>query len=721
MQNLFGKQSASIGDIVRKKAAIAVSFVFLAIILEYLTYFLIFWTVGFFQYPWIDFLTIFIIGVVIFFLPFYGLEIGVSMFFLLAQCILCLINKPMFYYSGTVGTLSYLQVLGELGGVFTDDFVNPKVVLVLAVFWVGSLVWMCLIARFLSAKGTLSQQTLLLLLGACSTLGQALYTAKTVLISTLPTGQTVVESVQWLYERQYSDIGAYRAFGTYGFYMRHLEIAAEDKLSLGNTEELDELFASSPMASESAPAYFGALSGKNVVLVLMESVEWSVINAEYTPTLYAMASQGLSFPNFYGRNKTNISEELTILGSYHASRAVSALKSEALPFSLPNSLKKAGYQTAYFHPSEGDFYGRDKIMTPIFGFEQSYFLEQMDFLPGHTSKKGFYQLDSDSAMIKGMLDQMSATDRPFYSQIMTLTTHGDYTDLDSCRGAQREGTTCIGKDYTDMTAEERAEFEKNALVKCLFPYYNIITSYPKTFVEGTPTISAANDAGHKWLRYKQFQAGASDLDVGINALVADLQKKGTLEDTVFVFLADHSSYFSKMNYYCKDLDSTVDLSNAPTIYNIPFFIWCGSGMNLQTGTLPVEGYRAISFRGKEEGLSSGRIDKFTNTLDVLPTLYELLGYDYNTGLFLGKSVFDEEESIFRSAEAGVFDDECYFDGTYVIKDGVSYSLSAPEVSSFVAKLDAYYQKANALELIYYKNYFADRDIAEEGILLQKDS
>ena len=81
------------------------------------------------------------------------------------------------------------------------------------------------------------------------------------------------------------------------------------------------------------------------MLIVIESGEWYAINEEYTPTLYALANQGISMTNYYARDKTNHSEAMSILGSYpsQADNSIAPtltdpdrLLSNDFAFSLPN-------------------------------------------------------------------------------------------------------------------------------------------------------------------------------------------------------------------------------------------------------------------------------------------------------------------------------------------------------------------------------------------------
>ena len=55
-----------------------------------------------------------------------------------------------------------------------------------------------------------------------------------------------------------------------------------------------------------------SLYGDNLIVIMMESFEWFAIDPYNTPTLWDIkTNSGISFENFYAKNKTNISEDST--------------------------------------------------------------------------------------------------------------------------------------------------------------------------------------------------------------------------------------------------------------------------------------------------------------------------------------------------------------------------------------------------------------------------
>ncbi len=121
-------------------------------------------------------------------------------------------------------------------------------------------------------------------------------------------------------------------------------------------------------------AMTGKLAGKNVVLVLMESMDdWMI--GEHTPTIEKLMSEGISFTNFYtpvfGGIRTFNTEFSINTGSFLSSKGGYAFDyvTNAYPQSLANRLREAGYSAKTFHYNDPTFYSRGEF-SPAMGYEE---------------------------------------------------------------------------------------------------------------------------------------------------------------------------------------------------------------------------------------------------------------------------------------------------------------------------------------------------------------
>ena len=170
------------------------------------------------------------------------------------------------------------------------------------------------------------------------------------------------------------------------------------------------------------------------------------------------------------------------------------------------------------------------------------------------------------------------------------------------------------------------------------------------------------------------------LDYGFSPVYAGIDVAVIFLLAAFVFYADHYSYYNDLDHTMKNIPEgkAWDLNDS----NIPFFLWSGSCMDLDVENL-YEGYTyenteehaaersvyegeyyyAIRHRA-DEPIGGTAVTKSCNSFDVLPTVFDLLGYEYRQGLYHGISVFKEETSVFVSRETGAaFTDNYYYDGS----------------------------------------------------------
>ena len=117
---------------------------------------------------------------------------------------------------------------------------------------------------------------------------------------------------------------------------------------------------------------------------------------------------------------------------------------------------------------------------------------------------------------------------------------------------------------------------------------------------------------------KAYVATQIELDRALEKLINELEENGKLDNTVIVLLADHYPYEL-------DLDSINELSTFERDNNI--------GVNHNS---------LIIWNNK---LKSIEIDKVCMSIDVLPTVYNLFGVDYDSRLMIGNDIFSSKEGI----------------------------------------------------------------------------
>ena len=118
----------------------------------------------------------------------------------------------------------------------------------------------------------------------------------------------------------------------------------------------------------------GLLEGKNVILVLMESMDdWMI--GQYTPTLERLMSEGISFTHFYtpgyGGIRTFNTEFCINTGSFLSSQGGYAFDyiTNTYRQSLANLLTREGYSAKTFHYNDPSFYSRG-VFSPAMGYSE---------------------------------------------------------------------------------------------------------------------------------------------------------------------------------------------------------------------------------------------------------------------------------------------------------------------------------------------------------------
>ena len=117
----------------------------------------------------------------------------------------------------------------------------------------------------------------------------------------------------------------------------------------------------------------GYFEGRNVVLVMMESMDDWLITQEDTPTIYKMMNEGINFTDFYtpgyGTARTINSEFCSNTGIYLPTNGkyVFDYVTNSFNQSIANQATANGYTAEVFHYNTPDFYSRG-VFEPAMGY-----------------------------------------------------------------------------------------------------------------------------------------------------------------------------------------------------------------------------------------------------------------------------------------------------------------------------------------------------------------
>lgn len=145
----------------------------------------------------------------------------------------------------------------------------------------------------------------------------------------------------------------------------------------GQRQAVDDFFEnySSPCGDNE---FTGIFEGRNVVLVMLESMDYlAIYNEENTPTIHKMMAEGINFTNYYaplyGDGATFSNEFALNTGIITPTngKAVYNYFDNDYEYSLPNLFKGGGYTVNSYHENHGDFYSREKLHHSL-GYEKYY-------------------------------------------------------------------------------------------------------------------------------------------------------------------------------------------------------------------------------------------------------------------------------------------------------------------------------------------------------------
>ena len=188
-----------------------------------------------------------------------------------------------------------------------------------------------------------------------------------------------VQSAEAAYDNMFNAHRLYQVCGLYqtlekdiyknGIYPLTPSYAAAQK---AGKAEINAYFAGRTVGGDNEMT--GLLEGKNVVLVLMESMDdWMI--GKYTPTLERLMSEGISFTHFYtpgyGGIRTFNTEFCSNTGSFLSSQGGYAFDyiTNTYRQSLASLLTQEGYSAKTFHYNDPSFYSRG-VFSPAMGYSE---------------------------------------------------------------------------------------------------------------------------------------------------------------------------------------------------------------------------------------------------------------------------------------------------------------------------------------------------------------
>lgn len=243
---------------------------------------------------------------------------------------------------------------------------------------------------------------------------------------------------------------AYAVSGIYEYAIRDLYTYFRD-LKQDNNTEINEIttYINSTNRTLKNNKYTNIFKDKNLIMIMMESIDSWLITEENMPTLVKLQNTGINFTNRYSPSfggGSTINTEFSSLTGYYA-----AITNEPIYFydqnnydySLPNLFKKNNYKVNSLHMNTGTFYNRSSFHKAL-GFENHYAMQDI------VTNVNF---EDDTNLVKNDISYNHIIDKEnkFMTFITTYSPHVPYINNTLCQSldtkpfevANDEETTCI--------------------------------------------------------------------------------------------------------------------------------------------------------------------------------------------------------------------------------------------------------------------------------------
>ena len=295
-------------------------------------------------------------------------------------------------------------------------------------------------------------------------------------------------------------------------------IENEDNLALNY---LNNYFINNKITGENS--YTGMFEDKNLIVIMMESVNDIFINEDLYPNFYKLLSEGYYFKNNYSpRNScaTGNNELSGMIGLYsiYNKCTANAYSSNLYPESIFNLFNNKGYKTTSMHNYTEKYYERREIHTNM---GSGRYFDVDDLKLSYNTKDE--EWSSDEEFMKEVIKILNEyeNDEKFMTWLTTVTSHQPY------------GSSTYGNKYLYLF--EGAEYDD----------YNI--------------------------KLKRYMSKLKVLDDGLGVLIKGLEEQEKLENTVIVLYGDHYPYGLSNNILKEALPYSIDEKYENE--RVPFVIW----------------------------------------------------------------------------------------------------------------------------------------------------
>lgn len=528
--------------------------------------------------------------------------------------LICVINSVYFTNFLSFASFSLLKASTQVIGV--SDAVTKNIMEIKDFFYVYQILAMIFVHKFLKKKKYYDRVS-------------KIENGKVRAINTLVVGVIFLGMfISLLTSRDISRLGKQwnresivMEFGIYTYQLNDLNSTVKASLNplFGYDKSAKEFreFYDNREEEKSNNKYTNMFKGKNVLVIHAESIQNFALDVEFNgvpvaPNLKKLSKEGLYFSNFYSEESVGTSSdtEFTFASSLMPSSSGTVFMNyfnRDYP-TIQKKLKEKDYYTFSMHGNNCSFWNR-QTMHKSLGYDDFY-CHKKDYDIDETIGLGL----SDKSFFRQsvpILEKINKEHKNWYGTLIMLTNHTPFTDIDEVSDYKVTKTVEIENDNGEKETVERKYMEGT-----------VLGSYFKS-------VHYADEA--------------------LGQLLADMDEKGLLDNTIVVIYGDHDNKIKKSEYnrfynYDAETDSMIK-KNDERYTNVDYYFY--------------ELNRKVPFIiwSKNKKLET-EVTKVMGMIDVQPTLGNMLGFSNEYAL--GHDIFNIDENVVVFPSGNWLTDKMYY-------------------------------------------------------------
>ena len=391
-----------------------------------------------------------------------------------------------------------------------------------------------------------------------------------------------------------------------------------DATSNEDVEWLSQYFGSIKPTNKNK--YTGMFEGYNVIFITAEGFSGYMIDEELTPTLYRLTHEGFVFHNFYSAlhfTSTSGGEFQNLAGLYPKN-------------GFPISMTESGKKGTYLPFTLGNILSKNGYTSTGYHYNENMYGREKS----HPNLG--YNWRQVTECKEPVSREKNEAGEYFWPQ------SDDYMIRDS---------------INDYVGKEP------------FHTYYLTISGHLPYVDGGNAMSKKNKEMVADLPYdkktKAYLAANLELEKGLTTLINELEKAGVADRTLLVMAPDHIPY--------ADIDVLEDLSGKS--------FGVDSLESIDESKIDFDVYKNSLIMWSASMKEPVEVDKVCCQVDILPTILNLLGLEYDSRLLSGMDILSDSEGlvVFLSGswktDKGIYNANT---GTFTPKEGVSFDGESEE-------------------------------------------